>query len=108
MEVRAGDGGQHVVGRVALIEAVRRLLVEDVVNLPHTAHQISQAHLLRDGGGPGGPGFLRGLGRLLHLRRRGAGADGVGEDVHLREGAPADKVQGGGELLLRLPGEAHD
>ena len=64
-----------------------------------------QFAFLRDGGGPGGPGFLHGLGRLLHLRRRGAGADGVGKDVHLREAAGANELQRGGELLLRLTGE---
>ena len=37
MEVSGRDGVQHVVGRVALIEAVRRLLIEDVVDLPHAA-----------------------------------------------------------------------
>ena len=32
----------------------------------------------------------------------------LAEDVHFREAAGADERQGGGELLLRLPGEAGD
>ena len=42
------------------------------------------------------------------LYTSGAGTAGVGEDVHGGEGAPAYKVQGLVELLLRLAGEAHN
>ena len=45
---------------------------------------------------------------LRHRRGLRAGADGIGEDVHGGEGAPAYKVQGLVELLLRLAGEAHN
>ena len=49
-----------------------------------------------------GPLFLHGLRHLTHLGRRGAGPDGVGENVHLGKAAPADEVQRLGKFLLRL------
>src|SRR5699024_7320978 len=103
-----GGGYPDVVGGVALPAAVVYLLVEDRVRLPHAAGQVVPAHLLRRGGGPGRPLLLDGFGHLLHLRRRGAGADGVGENMYLREAAAPDEVQGPGKLLLRLPRETHD
>ena len=62
-----------------------------------------------DLGGPVGPLLLDGVEHLPgQLGRRGARPLGVGEDVHGGEGAPAYKVQGLVELLLRLAGEAHN
>ena len=43
-----------------------------------------------------------------HLVRGGAGAAGIGENVHIREIAFADKCQTFGKFLLRLPWEGHD
>ena len=55
-----------------------------------------------------GPFLLHGLRHLGHVRRRGAGADGVGEDVHLGKSALADEGQRLGELFLRLLRKAGD
>ena len=60
------------------------------------------------GPGPGGTLLLHRPRHLGHIRRLGARADGVGEHVHGREAALLQKRQGGGELLLRLLGEAAD
>ena len=56
----------------------------------------------------GGTLLLHRAGDLLHLRRLGAGADGVGEDVHLGKVAAAQEGQRLGKFLLRLAGKAAD
>ena len=94
---------------MATPEALLLLLEEHGQGLPHPALQPGRPQLLRHRRRPAGPRLLFRLGHLAGQGgRRGAGTAGVGEDVHGGEGAPAYKVQGLVELLLRLAGEAHN
>ena len=43
-----------------------------------------------------------------HFVRRGAGAAGIGEDVHIGEAAFPDEGQSFGKFFLRLPGKGHN
>ena len=77
----------------------------------YLAHAGEQVFFVEGGGNlacPGGPLLLYIFRHLLHIRRLGSGADGVGKNMDLREAAAADIVQGSGKLLLRFPGKTHD
>ena len=66
-------------------------------------------HPLRRRLGLVGPPRLHRVGALLrHGVRRGAGAAGIGEDVHIRKGALLDKGHGLRLVGLGLPGKAGD
>ena len=94
---------------MALPQPLLFLLKEDGEGGPHQGLQIGLLHLPGHCLGGLGPLLLDGVGNLPgHGGGRGAGAAGVGEDVHGGEGTAADEVQGLGELLLRLLGEAHN
>ena len=84
------------------------LLEQHGVDFTHAGLQIGLPHLGGHGRSPPGPLFLDGLENLLHVRRRGAGTDGVGEDVHLGKPTLADEVQRLGKLLFGLLREAGD
>ena len=88
--------------------AVPGLLVQHGIDPPHAAGEIRAVELIRHGRGPPGTVLLHRGRHLLHLCRRGTGADGIGENVHPGKPAPADKLQRLGKLLLRFAGKAHD
>ena len=98
----------HVVGGVAEELTVPGLLKEHRVYLPHAALQICPAHLGRRFRGPAAPLLFHRLGDLGHLCRRRAGADGIGEDMHLGKTAGGDEAERLGKLLLCLLREAAD
>ena len=85
------------------------LLKKDGQGLSHPGRQIGPLQTCGQRRRPAGPLLLHAPGHLARqVRRRGAGAPGVREDVHGSEGAPLHEGQGLGKLLLGLPGEAHD
>ena len=102
MQVRPVRQHLHIVGCVAEIPAVLGLFKEDGIHRSHTGREIVPVERLRHRRRLAGPLFLHGLRHLTHLGRRGAGPDGVGENVHLGKAAPADEVQRLGKFLLRL------
>ena len=110
MQVLSALGGHlDIPGGVAPPEALPLLLKEDGDLLAQEAVQIVLLHLLSHLGGPAAACLLLSVGHLAgHLGRGGAGAAGVGEDVHGGEAALLDEVQGLEKLLLRLPGEAYN
>ena len=98
-----------IVGGVALPQAILLLLKEHRESGPHQSAQVVLFQLRRHSGGPSGPVLLDVPGDLpLHGCRRGTRPTGVGKDVHGGKGAPAEKGQGLGKLILRLLGEAYN
>ena len=81
-------------------------------HLLHRANQILPeltAHLLCHRNGRPAPGFLGGIAVLArHLVRRGSGAAGIGENVHIRKAAFLNKRKALGKFLLRLPRKCHN
>ena len=93
---------------MAGVEAVLFLLEQDRIRPADTALQIGLMHPVGHLSGPRRPFLLHRRRQLGHGRRLGAGADGVGEDVHGGKAALFDERQRLGEFLLRLAGEAGD
>ena len=60
------------------------------------------------GNGPAGPLLLDSFRHLGHFGRRGAGTDGIREDMEPGETAAPQEGKGLGKLLLRLLREARN
>ena len=99
----------YIVGGMAGETVALRFFKQDLLNAAHQGVPVSKAHFFRHRNGSSAPCFFGCVVMLArHFVRGSAGAAGVGEDVHVRKGAFADKGKTLREFLLRLPRESHD
>ena len=109
MERFSGSIDLDIVGGVPAVEGKVQIFKEHLLGRADHIFPVGSVHLLGNGNGPPAPLLLHGVAQLTgHFICRGAGAAGIGEDVHIRKIALANEFQALAELLLRLPGECHD
>ena len=106
---RVRDADLAVVFAVTLPCAVSGGLQQDGERFPDLRIQIHKLHLVCDALRLAGAALLDGVGQLVrHGGRLRAGADGIGENVHLRKADLPDESKRCGVVILRLAGEARD
>ena len=84
----------HVIGGMSYKQAFLLLLKQDLLTGADHILPKRFAHLPGNRNRPAAAVFFHRVIQLTgHLIRRRAGTAGVGENVHIREGAPADEIQ---------------
>ena len=109
MEVFAFRVDLHVIGSVSGVILPILFLKKDYQRPAHPALAVANTHFLCHGNG-GPTTDLLGCVIMLpgHFVRRGAGAAGIGENVHIRKITLTNKGETFRKFLLRLSGKGHD
>ena len=99
----------YVIGRMSGEQAVLHTFKQDALHGADKRFPVGAAHFLGYGDGYTASRLLYGIAVLpRHFVRGGFGTAGIGENVHFRKAALADKGKALGKFILRLPGECHD